>query len=110
MFLKWNDGRYATHEEVLRGAPVWRHSVTVDAASVFASGALPPAAVEEAHAAADLRLQPGSAASDRGERLPGINDGFAGSAPDLGAFETGADLPHYGPRPARFGDVGAVPH
>jgi MYXO-CTERM domain-containing protein len=25
--------------------------------------------------------------------LPGINDGYAGSAPDIGAFELGADLP-----------------
>jgi hypothetical protein len=48
MFLKWNDGRYATHEDVLRGAPIWRHSTIVDAASVFATGARPPAATTKA--------------------------------------------------------------
>ena len=30
--------------------------------------------------------------------LPGLTDGFSGSAPDLGAVELGQDLPHYGPR------------
>jgi len=35
---------------------------------------------------------------DAGQVLPSINDGFSGSAPDLGAYEHGAILPHYGPR------------
>jgi hypothetical protein len=30
--------------------------------------------------------------------LPNINDQFSGSGPDLGAFEFGTALPHYGPR------------
>jgi hypothetical protein len=30
--------------------------------------------------------------------LPTITDGFAGSAPDLGALEVGKPVPHYGPR------------
>ncbi|MBI2504338.1 MAG: hypothetical protein HYW07_14030 [Candidatus Latescibacteria bacterium] len=38
-------------------------------------------------------------ALDRGERLANINDGYSGAAPDLGAFELGAELPPYGPRP-----------
>ena len=29
---------------------------------------------------------------------PGINDGYRGSRPDLGAYEFGAELPWYGPR------------
>lgn len=37
-------------------------------------------------------LQVGSAAIDRGVALPGINDGFRGSAPDIGAFEYTADI------------------
>lgn len=48
----------------------------------------------------DLRLQPGSKAIDAGVRLPGINDDFTASAPDLGALEHGRPLPHYGPRNA----------
>lgn len=47
----------------------------------------------------DFRLRSGSAAIDAGVRIPGINDGFLGGAPDLGAYEVGDSLPHYGPRP-----------
>jgi len=46
----------------------------------------------------DFSLQKGSAAVDAGVVLPNINDGFTGSAPDLGALEVGEPLPHYGPR------------
>jgi hypothetical protein len=49
----------------------------------------------------DLRLAPRSQAIDAGVELPGITDGFRGRAPDLGAYEQGAELPHYGPRPAK---------
>jgi len=37
----------------------------------------------------DFRPKPGSVAIDRGVILPNITDGFAGSAPDLGALEFG---------------------
>ena len=47
----------------------------------------------------DFRLRPVSAAVDAGVRLPNINDGFTGRAPDLGAYETDRPIPHYGPRP-----------
>jgi hypothetical protein len=47
----------------------------------------------------DFRLKPGSAAIDKGVVIPNVNDGFAGSAPDLGALEAGQPLPTYGPRP-----------
>jgi len=47
----------------------------------------------------DFQLRPGSAAVDAGVRLPGINDEFTGRAPDLGAYEVGQPVPHYGPRP-----------
>jgi hypothetical protein len=46
----------------------------------------------------DLRLRAGSRAVDAGVVLPGLTDGFTGRAPDLGAYEQGAELPHYGPR------------
>jgi hypothetical protein len=46
----------------------------------------------------DFRLRPGSAAVDKGQRLPGVNDGFTGSAPDLGALEIGQPAPRYGPQ------------
>lgn len=46
----------------------------------------------------DFRLVPGSAPVDRGVLLPNVNDDFSGSAPDLGALESGRNPPHYGPR------------
>jgi hypothetical protein len=46
----------------------------------------------------DLRLRKGSKTIDAGVELPNITDGFSGSAPDLGAYEFEAPLPHYGPR------------
>jgi len=47
----------------------------------------------------DFQLRPGSAAVDAGARITGINDDFAGKAPDLGAYELGRPTPRYGPRP-----------
>lgn len=47
----------------------------------------------------DLRIKPGTAPVDAGCVLANITDGFSGEAPDLGALELGAPLPHYGPRP-----------
>ena len=47
----------------------------------------------------DLRLRENAAAIDAGIELPNVTDGFKGSAPDLGAYEFGEPLPHYGPRP-----------
>jgi hypothetical protein len=46
----------------------------------------------------DFRLKPNSAASGKGIVLPTITDGFAGKAPDLGAYQAGVSLPVYGPR------------
>jgi len=48
----------------------------------------------------DFALADGSGAIDRGELLPGINGGFLGEGPDLGARESGCAEPVYGPRPA----------
>jgi len=102
-FLKWNGVRYASLAEVVRKAPVYRNAVTVDPATLFASGLLPPehAGTQLDPAAVDCRLRDGSDATDRGVRLPGFNDAFRGRAPDLGALELGDPLPHVGPRPER---------
>jgi hypothetical protein len=54
----------------------------------------------------DFRLRPGSSAIDRGILLPTINDEFTGSAPDLGAYELGRPVPHYGPRKLPLGQPG----
>ena len=46
----------------------------------------------------DFGLRADSVAIDRGAVLPTITDGFNGNAPDLGAYEYGRTLPHYGPK------------
>lgn len=46
----------------------------------------------------DFRLKPRSRAVDAGVKLPTVNDGFRGKAPDLGAIEAGDSAPVYGPR------------
>ncbi|WP_026462431.1 hypothetical protein [Adhaeribacter aquaticus] len=46
----------------------------------------------------DFRLNPKGKAVDKGVKLPNINDGYKGKAPDLGAIEAGEPVPVYGPR------------
>lgn len=100
MFLKWNKTKYATLEEVKAKAPIYKNAVLVDPKTVFAAGVRAPADENvQVPQPVDLRLSGSGNAVDAGQVLPGINDGFAGQAPDLGAYETGAALPHYGPRP-----------
>jgi hypothetical protein len=80
----------------LRSQTSEAHAVQVGLA-VFAAAIALPAAMTQ-HAAPDLRLAAASAAVDAGVAIPGINDGFAGARPDLGAYEVGAAAPVYGPR------------
>jgi hypothetical protein len=101
LFLKWNTVRYPTVEDVRAKAPVWRHVVNVDPVTAFASEVAPPSDEKAAQSAQDLRLKPGTAAVDGGERIPGVNDSFDERAPDLGAYELNAPLPIYGPRPIK---------
>ncbi len=102
-FIKWDLEKYATPQEARAKSPAEKHCVVIDPATTFASGIKPPADPKQVYdtATIDLRLAPGSAAVDAGEVLPGLNDGYAGNAPDLGAYELGGELPHYGPRDRR---------
>jgi hypothetical protein len=76
-----------------------RHSVRVDF-NVFRK-VTPPDPRDPQHLVRpedyDFTLARGSAAVDKGTVLPTITDGFTGRAPDLGAFEYGQAVPHYGP-------------
>jgi len=78
-----------------------RHSRIVDY-DIFVSASMPdfsdPTRVVAVDSV-DLRLREGAAAIDAGVELPNITDGYTGKAPDLGAYEFGTPLPHYGPRP-----------
>ena len=46
----------------------------------------------------DFRLRESSKPVDAGIVLPGINENSTGKAPDLGAYEIGIPVPHYGRR------------
>jgi len=74
-----------------------KHGVWVGM-DIFATTVTMPSGLFPARAPADLRLRSGAAAVDKGLVIPNINDGFAGTAPDLGCFELGATPPTYGPR------------
>ncbi len=94
-FVSLSEFRDATGHE--------QHAVAVDYA-VFENLEPPEAprwnTAAEVHppSTLDFRIKAGSAAVDAGMVLPNVNEGFAGEAPDLGARELGAPLPHYGPR------------
>jgi hypothetical protein len=74
-----------------------KNAVQVDL-SVFAQTVALPQAAMNTFTAPDLRLKPNSAAENTGAVIPNVNDGFTGSAPDAGAYETGAPLRVVGPR------------
>jgi MYXO-CTERM domain-containing protein len=99
--------RFASLAE-LRSMTTEAHAVEVDL-SVFAVSVTFPDDPLSRHEPADLRLTSGAAAVDVGTPIANIDDGFAGTAPDLGAHELGSALPTYGPRtgPPVCGD-GAV--
>ena len=89
---------YANLAAVIAGGKFDVHSLVVDS-GVLAAGIIGPAT----HTAAVTPLVPtlstASPALDRGTVIPNIDDNFTGSAPDLGAIESGCDVPIYGPRP-----------
>jgi hypothetical protein len=91
--------RYKTLAEYQAGAGQDRHSVLVDY-DIFEKATAPGKDPRTLYKPADFNfsLRAGSAAVDAGVAMPGINDGFTGRAPDLGAYEVGQPLPHYGPR------------
>jgi len=72
-FAAWNGTNYATLAAFRQGTGQERHGWAVDPGFVDAERP---------------RLRPDSPLIDRGVRIAGINDGFLGGGPDVGAFET----------------------
>jgi len=91
--------RYKTLKEFADATGQDKHSILVDF-DVFQKVTPPGADPRTLYKPADFdfQLRPGSVAVDAGTRLPGVNDDFTGRAPDLGAYEVGRPVPHYGPR------------
>jgi hypothetical protein len=91
---------FATLEEFRAATGQEQHGIEVDF-GIFEDLTPPdPAKRHFVYHATDLdfRLKAGSKAVDAGDRIPGVNDNFAGAAPDLGALEAGLPVPQYGPR------------
>jgi hypothetical protein len=94
------DRHYANLRDFREATGQEQHSVLVDY-DVFARVPKPdPADPQHVYTpdGVDFSLRAGSAAVDAGVTLPTITDGFTGRAPDLGAYEVGRPLFHYGPR------------
>lgn len=89
---------YASFAEMQASGEVETNGVLLGE-PIFAAGFVGPADPMAQASAQSFALAAGSNAVDAGGVLPGINDGFVGSAPDLGAAESGCPAPVYGPRP-----------
>ncbi len=95
--FKWDNVRYDDVATFVAGTGIEPNGIAIDATTClegFNIQAAPPAAGPITM----MTLAPGCNAIDAGIALPGINDGYLGTAPDLGAYEAGADPPGYGPR------------
>jgi hypothetical protein len=68
-------------------------------APIFETGLVAPASYKTTLMPQDVTLAASSNAIDHGVVLPGINDAYTGTGPDLGALERGCATPVYGPRP-----------
>jgi hypothetical protein len=93
--------RYKTLKEYSDASSQEKHSVLVDY-DTFVNVTMPDKSDPQRlykPESFDFRLRPGSRAIDAGVALPTINDDFTGRAPDIGAYEVGKPVPHYGPRP-----------
>jgi len=91
---------FRTLDEFKKETGLEQHGIAVDV-DIFENMTLPDHETPHAVYSPDeisFRLLGKSNAIDAGVRLQNINDGFTGSAPDLGALEYGKEEPIYGPR------------
>lgn len=89
------DARFASLSEMQsRTTEVHGIELGLDA---FAAAVPFPSEPFDAPPTPSLLLAASGAAVDQGTPLPNVNDAFAGSAPDLGAYELGEEEPTYGP-------------
>jgi hypothetical protein len=112
----WPDGRFWFGSEpagpfrlyasfaLAQASGVVEGNGTLLARPFFASGLEAPATFRTTVPQPDARPARSSPAVDAGEMLPGINAGFGGNGPDMGALEGGCDFPVYGPRLATMDD------
>ncbi len=96
--FKWGaNARYHTLQDFQTATGLEPHGIHIDKDTCFTTfnvPAAPPVSMPFQY----MTLKNGCNAVNAGTRLPNINDHYTGSGPDLGAYETGTLLPHYGPR------------
>jgi hypothetical protein len=105
--VKWNRAPYLESDwhsydsfaEFHEGEGFQQHGRLVDY-SIFENATRPPGEGTTLEPGSrDLRLRSAASVRDAGLPIPGINDGYEGPAPDLGAYEYARTPPAYGPRP-----------
>ena len=99
--VKWKGIRYVDLEAFTAATGLEEHGIRVDRQTCFERLDI-PAAPPESMPFQYMTLNSDCNAVDAGVMLPGINDDYYGNAPDLGAYEVGAVLPHYGVRITDF--------
>jgi hypothetical protein len=94
--FKWGE-RYPDLPGFQAATGLEPHAIHVDKDTCFETFNVPsppPASVPLQF----MTLRADCNAVDAGIPLANVNDDYGGSAPDLGAYEVGAELPQYGPR------------
>ncbi len=94
--FRWNKQDYADLRSFSEAMGIEKHGIRVRKEEIFEKWDLPEEYAPVAPP--QLTLKAGCNAIDAGAILPNINVDYAGKAPDLGAYEFGRPLPHYGPR------------
>ncbi|MCG6116589.1 MAG: hypothetical protein MEQ07_00065 [Aquimonas sp.] len=104
-------GRYGSTQfsglAQLRSSTTELQSQQISRATVFAASVPYPSNPMTRYSLPDLRLAAGTSAIGSAEPIPNINDGYAGTGPDLGAFELAEATPPPPPPPPPgriFGD------
>ena len=95
--FKWNGTRLDDIASFTSQTGQESHGIQIDHTSCFENFDIPnppPSLMTFQY----LTLNPTCNAVDSGIYLANINNGFNGTAPDLGAYELNQPLPHYGPR------------
>lgn len=90
--FSWRDGTetYRTISGFAAAVGIEQNAIEVDRNQIFENYAISPTVA--------LTLDPSGNAVDAGVYVPNLADFFKGGAPDLGAYETGAEPLHFGPR------------
>lgn len=95
--FKWWGERYIDISSFFSATGHEQHGIRVNKETCFTQLNIPeapPAPIPLQY----ITLKSDCNAVDAGVMLSGINDNYSGTAPDLGAYEVGAVLPHYGIR------------